>query len=384
MSDSNRHNAPLRLSRSVVGREEAEAVTRIIMEEGYLGMGAEVQRLEAEIAAYLGVAAANVSCVNTGTAALHLAVQAAVPQGGEVLVQSVTYVASFQAIRAAGAVPVACEALPASVTIDLDDAARRLTPRTRAIMPVHYAGYAGDLDAVYAFADRHGLRVIEDAAHAFGSSHRGRLIGSFGDIVCFSFDGIKNITCGEGGAIVSADPAVNAAVKDARLLGVERDTEKRFTGQRSWNFDVTAQGWRYHMSNIMAAIGRVQLRRLPQEFAPARRRLSALYRELLQDTPGVALLETDAEGTVPHIMAVRITDGRRDTLRGLLDGEGLTTGLHYRPNHLHTLFGGASRSLPVSERLEKELLTLPLHPALSEDDVRAVCTRLRTFMQENR
>ncbi|MBL3583199.1 DegT/DnrJ/EryC1/StrS family aminotransferase [Oleidesulfovibrio alaskensis] len=384
MSDSNRHNAPLRLSRSVVGREEAEAVTRIIMEEGYLGMGAEVQRLEAEIAAYLGVAAANVSCVNTGTAALHLAVQAAVPQGGEVLVQSVTYVASFQAIRAAGAVPVACEALPASVTIDLDDAARRLTPRTRAIMPVHYAGYAGDLDAVYAFAERHGLRVIEDAAHAFGSSHRGRLIGSFGDIVCFSFDGIKNITCGEGGAIVSADPAVNAAVKDARLLGVERDTEKRFTGQRSWNFDVTAQGWRYHMSNIMAAIGRVQLRRLPREFAPARRRLSALYRELLQDTPGVALLETDAEGTVPHIMAVRITDGRRDTLRGLLDGEGLTTGLHYRPNHLHTLFGGASRSLPVSERLEKELLTLPLHPALSEDDVRAVCTRLRTFMQENR
>jgi dTDP-4-amino-4,6-dideoxygalactose transaminase len=384
MSDSNRHNAPLRLSRSVVGREEAEAVTRIIMEEGYLGMGAEVQRLEAEIAAYLGVAAADVSCVNTGTAALHLAVQAAVPQGGEVLVQSVTYVASFQAIRAAGAVPVACEALPASVTIDLDDAARRLTPRTRAIMPVHYAGYAGDLDAVYAFADRHGLRVIEDAAHAFGSSHRGRLIGSFGDIVCFSFDGIKNITCGEGGAIVSADPAVNAAVKDARLLGVERDTEKRFAGQRSWNFDVTAQGWRYHMSNIMAAIGRVQLRRLPQEFAPARRRLSALYRELLQDTPGVALLETDAEGTVPHIMAVRITDGRRDTLRGLLDGEGLTTGLHYRPNHLHTLFGGASRSLPVSERLEKELLTLPLHPALSEDDVRAVCTRLRTFMQENR
>jgi len=384
MSDSNRHNAPLRLSRSVVGREEAEAVTRIIMEEGYLGMGAEVQRLEAEIAAYLGVAAANVSCVNTGTAALHLAVQAAVPQGGEVLVQSVTYVASFQAIRAAGAVPVACEALPASVTIDLDDAARRLTPRTRAIMPVHYAGYAGDLDAVYAFAERHGLRVIEDAAHAFGSSHRGRLIGSFGDIVCFSFDGIKNITCGEGGAIVSADPAVNAAVKDARLLGVERDTEKRFAGQRSWNFDVTAQGWRYHMSNIMAAIGRVQLRRLPQEFAPARRRLSALYRELLQDTPGVALLETDAEGTVPHIMAVRITDGRRDTLRGLLDGEGLTTGLHYRPNHLHTLFGGASRSLPVSERLEKELLTLPLHPALSEDDVRAVCTRLRTFMQENR
>jgi dTDP-4-amino-4,6-dideoxygalactose transaminase len=384
MSDSNRHNAPLRLSRSVVGREEAEAVTRIIMEEGYLGMGAEVQRLEAEIAAYLGVAAANVSCVNTGTAALHLAVQAAVPQGGEVLVQSVTYVASFQAIRAAGAVPVACEALPASVTIDLDDAARRLTPRTRAIMPVHYAGYAGDLDAVYAFADRHGLRVIEDAAHAFGSSHRGRLIGSFGDIVCFSFDGIKNITCGEGGAIVSADPAVNAAVKDARLLGVERDTEKRFAGQRSWNFDVTAQGWRYHMSNIMAAIGRVQLRRLPQEFAPARRRLSALYRELLQDTPGVALLETDAEGTVPHIMAVRITDGRRDTLRGLLDGEGLTTGLHYRPNHLHTLFGGASRSLPVSERLEKELLTLPLHPALSKDDVRAVCTRLRTFMQENR
>ncbi|MFV0423106.1 DegT/DnrJ/EryC1/StrS family aminotransferase [Oleidesulfovibrio sp.] len=379
-----RKDSPLRLSRSVVGQQEAEAVTRIIMEDGYLGMGAEVQRFEAELAGYLGVPAEHVTCVNTGTSALHLAVQATVPAGAEVLVQSVTYVASFQAIRATGAVPVACEVLPDTVTIDLADAERRLTPRTKAIMPVHYAGYPGDLDAVYAFARKHNLRVIEDAAHAFGGTYHGKRIGSMGDVVCFSFDGIKNITCGEGGAIISNDPAVNAAVKDARLLGVERDTEKRFAGQRSWNFDVKEQGWRYHMSNLMAAIGRVQLRRLPEEFIPARKRLFALYYELLAGIDGVELLKTNQDETVAHIMAVRITDGRRDRLRSLLDSEGLTTGLHYRPNHLHTLFGGGSQSLPVSEQLEHELLTLPLHPALSEDDVRAVCGRIAAFMRENR
>lgn len=141
-------------------------------------------------------------------------------------------------------------------------------------MPVHYASNPVDLDGVYAFAEKHGLRVIEDAAHAFGCLYKGRKIGSFGDVACFSFDGIKNITCGEGGCIVTSDQAVAEAARDGRLLSVEKDTEKRFSGQRSWEFDVERQGWRYHMSNVMAAIGRVQLTRLDGEFAPKRRELA--------------------------------------------------------------------------------------------------------------
>ena len=241
-------------------------------------------------------------------------------------------------------------------------------------MPVHYASNPVNLDGVYAFAEKHGLRVIEDAAHAFGCLYKGRKIGSFGDVACFSFDGIKNITCGEGGCIVASDQAVAEAARDGRLLSVEKDTEKRFSGQRSWEFDVERQGWRYHMSNIMAAIGRVQLARLDGEFAPKRRELADLYRERLSGVPGVALLTAEPEAwIVPHIFPVRILNGRRHDVIGALDAQGIPTGQHYKPNHLLSLYGGGKPSLPVTEQLHGELLTLPLHPGLSREDVEAVC-----------
>lgn len=370
----------MRLSRSIVGEAEARAVARVLLEDGYLGMGAEVRRFEEELAAYLGVAPAQVVTVNSGTAALHLAVDAVAAGCGlqdgkpEVLVPSLTFVASFQAISAAGCRPVACDVLEETGTLDLKDAARRLSPRTIAVMPVHYASNPWQLEEVYAFARRHGLRVVEDAAHAFGCLRHGRKIGSFGDVVCFSFDGIKNITCGEGGCIVTSDQAVAEAARDGRLLSVEKDTEKRFSGQRSWEFDVERQGWRYHMSNVMAAIGRVQLTRLDGEFAPKRRELADLYRERLSGVPGVALLTAEPEAwIVPHIFPVRILNGRQHDVIGALDAKGIPTGQHYKPNHLLSLYGGGKPSLPATEQLHGELLTLPLHPGLSREDVEAVC-----------
>jgi dTDP-4-amino-4,6-dideoxygalactose transaminase len=363
----------MRLSRSIVGREEAEAVSRVLLEDGYLGMGAEVQRFEEDIATFIGVPARDIACVNSGTAALHLAVAAALEPGDEVLVQSLTFLSSFQAISAAGAVPVACEVLPNSVTIDLTDAAKRVTKKTRAIMPVHYASYPGDLDAVYAFAKERKLRVIEDAAHAFGGTYKKKMIGSFGDIRCFSFDGIKNITSGEGGAVITSDPVVATRVSDARLLGVEKDTDKRFAGERSWEFDVSRQGYRYHMSNLFAAVGRVQLQRLPREFAPKRIALARRYRERLTGMAGIALFETDLGPVIPHIQPIRVLDGRRDALRSALEAQQIQTGIHYKPNHLLTMYGGGRVSLPVTERLYEELLTLPLHPGLETSDVDRVC-----------
>lgn len=372
----------IRLSRSIVGAAEAAAVTRVIIEDGYLGMGSEVQRFEAELAAWLGVEPGQVITVNTGTAALHLAVQAVAARGSEVLVPSLTFVASFQAVSGAGCVPVACEVREDTATIDLEDAEKRLTERTAAIMPVHYASNPWQVEAVYDFARRHGLRVIEDAAHAFGCRRDGRKIGSAGDMVCFSFDGIKNITSGEGGCIVAFDPEAARLCSDARLLSVENDAEKRFSGTRSWDFDVKRQGWRYHMSNIMAAIGRVQLSRLDGEFAPARRVLGALYRELLSDVPGLALLRIDpADDIVPHIFEVRVLHGRKDAVKAALAEVGVPTGVHYKPNHLLTFYGGGRVSLPVTERLYGELVTLPLHPGISPDDVRRICATLRETLR---
>ncbi|SCM72267.1 DegT/DnrJ/EryC1/StrS family aminotransferase [Desulfovibrio sp. 86] len=368
----------MRLSRSIVGEAEARAVSRVLLEDGYLGMGNEVRLFEEEVAQYLGVRPDQVITTNTGTAALHLAVdavaaQCSVPGKPEVLVPSLTFVASFQAISAAGCVPVACDVLTETGTLDLADAEKRLTPNTIALMYVDYASNPWRLDEVYDFARRKGLRVVEDAAHAFGCKHDGRKIGSFGDMVCFSFDGIKNITCGEGGCLVAFDAEAGRLASDARLLSVEDDAQKRFAGARSWDPDVKRQGWRYHMSNIMAAIGRVQLSRLDAEFIPARRALAARYAERLSGVPGVALLRTDPRDfVVPHIMPVRVLDGRKDAVKEALAAQGLPTGVHYKPNHLLSYFGHGE-SLPATEQLYAELVTLPMHPGLTVEDVDAVC-----------
>ncbi len=367
----------LRLSKSIVGKAEAEAVARVILEDGYLGMGNEVRLFEQEVAAFLGVDPGRVISVNTGTAAVHLAVQAVCSPADEVLVPSLTFLASFQAISAAGCVPVACDILEETCTIDMSDAAKRIGPKTRAIMPVHYASNPWKLDEVYTFAREHNLRVIEDAAHAFGCRHNGKMIGSFGDMVCFSFDGIKNITCGEGGCIVAHDEAAAQICKDARLLSVRNDTEKRYAGARSWDFDVTRQGYRYHMSNIMAAIGRVQLKRLPEEFGPARLKLAELYRQKLSGVDGIKLFRTDPnDHVIPHIFPILITSGRKKEVVEGLDAAGIPTGVHYKPNHLLTFYGGGSLSLPVTERVYAQNITLPLHPEISEADANFICAKL--------
>lgn len=372
----------MRLSRSIVGVAEAEALSRVIIDDGYLGMGGEVQAFERDLAAFLGVPAEQVICANSGTAALHLALAAALEPGDEVLVPSLTFVATFQAISAMGAVPVSCEVRPETCTIDLADAGRRLTPRTRAIVPVHYASNPADSDEVLAFAVKNRLRVVADAAHSFGCRSAGRMIGSFGDITCFSFDGIKNITSGEGGAVVTADPVVASRVKDARLLGVEKDTEKRYRSERSWEFEVSRQGWRYHMSNLFAALGRAQLRRFPGEFAPARVALARRYRERLAAVPGIRLLDSDLGAVVPHIQPVLVGGGRRDALVAALAGQGIPTGIHYKPNHLLALYGGGCVSLPVTERIYGEIMSLPLHPGLADADVDRVCAAISHYLTQ--
>ncbi|MBD5539251.1 MAG: aminotransferase, partial [Desulfovibrio sp.] len=169
---------------------------------------------------------------------------------------------------------------------------------------------------------------------------------------------------------------------DARLLSVEGDTAKRFSGGRSWDPDVKLPGWRYHMSNIMAAIGRTQLARLESEFIPARRELAALYAAHLQDLSGVALLRTDPEDfIVPHIMPVRILHGRKGAVVAALQEADIPTGVHYKPNHLLTLFGGGREHLPATEALFAELVTLPLHPGLSAEDVESVCAALARALE---
>lgn len=370
----------IRLSKSVVGSAEKKALSEVI-DDSYLGMGRFVQDFENKLKEYLGVK--HVVCVNSGTAALHLALMSlALNQGDEVLVQSLTFIASFQAITGAGLKPVACEIVPETCTIDLKDAEKRITSKTKVIMPVHYAGRTGNLDKVYKFAKRYNLRVVEDAAHAFGSLHKGKTVGSFGDIACFSFDGIKNITSGEGGAVTTEDDKIADFVRDARLLGVHKDTEMRYRGMRSWEFDVLHQGYRYHMSNLFAAIGIAQLKRLETEFKPARQRLAKRYHEALSVQSlkdKLCLFPNDYDIIIPHIFPIKVLNGKRDKLREYLLENEVECGIHYFPNHRLSYFR-STESLPVTDRVYSELLTLPLHPELKDEEQDYIIEKIKEFL----
>jgi dTDP-4-amino-4,6-dideoxygalactose transaminase len=369
----------IRLSKSIVGQKEADAVSKVILEDGYLGMGAEVGRFEKDIAHYLNIPFNNVVCVSSGTAALHLAVDAITNPGDEVLVPSLTFLSSFQAISACGSKPVPCEVFEDTLTIDLNDAESKITANTKAIMAVHYASNLVDLEKLYKLAKKHKLRIIEDAAHAFGCEYNNEKVGSIGDIVCFSFDGIKNITSGEGGAIISSDEKVLNIVKDTRLLGIEKDSEKRYAGARSWDFDVTRQGFRYHMSNIFAAIGRTQLGRFENEFAPKRIALYKQYRESLANINGIELIEYDSRSKIiPHIFPIKVKNDRRDELKAYLEKNEIPTGIHYKPNHLLSFYV-TNVNLLKTEKIYTEILTLPLHPELEVDDINSICSLIKYF-----
>ena len=364
----------IRLSKSSISQAEKDAVAKVLDKE-YLGMGEEVKLFEEKIKKYLETSM-DVVCVSTGTSALHLALSAlGLKDGDEVLVPSLTYIASYQAISATGAKPISCEINPNTLFLDVDDARDKITKNTKVIMPVHYASNSKGMDEVYELAEEFRLRVVEDAAQAFGSKRDGKLIGTQGDIICFSFDGIKNITSGEGGAILSNDKEFIQKVQDGRLLGVEKDTQMRYTSQRSWDFDVKEQGFRYHMSNIMAAIGIVQVNRL-EDFKVKRQNIAKTYCKALNDIEQIELLNFNYDEVLPHIFVIKAQ--RRDELREYLIANNIECGIHYKPNHLHTKYK-SDFNLVLTEQIYEEILTLPCHFDLTYDEQNIVINKIREF-----
>ncbi len=366
----------IRLSKSSISQKEKQAVSEVLTKE-FLGMGEEVLLFENKIQKYLQTDM-KVVCVSSGTSALHLSMSALdIGYGDEVLVSSLTYVASYQAISATGAVPISCEINPDTLFLDTDDARKKITKNTKAIMPVHYASSSKGMDEVYKLANEFNLRVIEDAAQAFGSERNSEKIGTNGDIICFSFDGIKNITSGEGGAVLSNDDKLIQRVQDSRLLGVEKDTEKRFSGSRSWDFDVKYQGYRYHMSNIMASIGAVQIDRI-NEFKIKRQSIAKKYINSLKNIAEIVFLDIDFDEVLPHIFVIKTQ--RRDSLRKHLISNDIECGVHYKPNHLLTKYK-TKYTLKVTEKIYSEILTLPCHFDLSADEQDYVIDKVKEFFR---
>jgi perosamine synthetase len=359
------------VQRPCLGPEELQAVERVF-KSGWLGFGEVAQAFENELRMFLG--ARHAVAVSNGTAALHLALDALdlKPQD-EVLVPTLTFVATPQAVVMAGATPVFCDVDPETFNLDVKDAASRITPRTKAVIPMHYGGTACDMDAVHRLAAQARLHVVEDAAHAFGSSYKGRMVGTLSELTCFSFDPIKNITCGEGGAVVTSNQELAGKMASRRVLGIVRDA-----ASYAWSYTVAEHGFRYHMDNLNAAIGLEQMKRF-DAFCKRRRAIASRYDEAFAGIPGLSRREQRLDETCPFFYVVRVLDGRREVLIDHLKASGIMTGVHYVPNHLHRLFADRRTFLPVAERLGREILTLPLFYEMTDEQVEFVIAAVRRF-----
>jgi dTDP-4-amino-4,6-dideoxygalactose transaminase len=383
----NLNQSLIRLSKAFVGQEELDQIKTVLFETVNFGLGTHVQEFEEKLKTFLKTKL-EVIAVNTGTSALHAAlVSLNTPKESEVLVPSITFVASYSAISAAGLKPISCEVLNPSCHIDPLDAEGRITDRTVAIMPVAYAGVDFDRDAIYSIAKKHNLRVIEDDAHAFGSrTLSGDMVGSVGDIICFSFDGIKNITCGEGGAILTTDQKLAKKIRILRSLGIEKDVDLRYKGQRAWEYDVATQGFRYHMSNINAAMGVAQLARFP-EVINRKRTLWEYYEKGLKKhslTGALRPTQQFNERSCIHIFSCVLADDiSRNNLREHLKTANIESGFHYVPNHLHSMYK-SNYALPIAEKLGAQLISLPFHPGITEADIDRILTHIADFIREKK
>ena len=353
---------------------EAAAVARVLA-SGHYTHGPETEAFERELAAFLGVP--DVVAVSFGTAALHIALLAAgIGPGDEVVVPSFTFCATVQAVLACGAVPRFADVDPATLCVTAADVLEALTPATRAVLPVLYGGRAVELTSIAAeLADR-GITVIEDAAHAFGSFAGVRRVGATGALTCFSFDPIKNLTCGEGGAIVPRGPAEADRARTIRDLGITQSRDQR---SAAVSYSVETFGLRAHLPAVNAAIGRAQLACFA-ETAQRRQRLWRAYRDALDGLDGVTLVDVDIDRTVPFNCVVRVA-ARRDEVFTWLRAHGAGVGVHYPPNHEQPAFAAWYRPLPRTELAGRQVLSLPFHPALDTKDAARVAGLLREALR---
>ncbi len=364
---------------------EVEACLR----SGWLATGPRTARFEAALGEQVGGLPVLGTC--SGTAALHLALAAlGIGPGDEVITSPMTWVSTANVILHVGATPVFADIEATTLNLDPAAVAAAVGPRTRCILPVHFGGAPCDMDALEGLAREHDVLLVEDAAHALGAAYAGRPIGSIGDATMFSFHPAKNLTTGEGGALVLRDAAVAARAARLRYHGIAQDPGARSSGRGPASYDVVEAGFKYAMSDLQAALGLVQLARL-KEMNRRRAELAALYLDRLADVAGVAPLALpDARHRHAwHLMVVRVEIERlrveRDDLVGRLREAGIGAGVHFVPLHLQTLYRPlvpAGDAFPVATDAHRRILTLPLFPDMETSDVDRVIEVLTRILRE--
>ncbi|MEO6043856.1 MAG: DegT/DnrJ/EryC1/StrS aminotransferase family protein [Tepidiformaceae bacterium] len=365
---------------------DIEAVTTSLR-SGWLTTGPNVKELERELAEYCG--AKYVNAVNSATAALHLALRAwDIGPGDEVITPVYTFSATANVVIHTGATPVLVDVRDSDANIDPEAIERAITPRTKVIIPVDFAGEPCQMDAILDIAERHSLKVLTDAAHSVGSNYRDRRVGSMGDATAFSFYATKNMTTGEGGALATNDQALSERVRVLTMHGITKDGWNRYTAGGTWRYDIAEFGFKDNLTDLAAALGRRQLKRL-DEFNDRRARVVQRYFANLRDEEHVILPGFDeANHRAWHLFMVRIKNEQspvqRDDVITELAARGIQTSVHFIPLHYFTAYQKLERwqkgDFPVAERIFEGAISLPLFPDMTDEQVDEVCHALREIL----
>ncbi|MBN1205670.1 MAG: DegT/DnrJ/EryC1/StrS family aminotransferase [Myxococcaceae bacterium] len=371
--------------RPLLEQAELEAVQKVL-ESGWLTTGPNTEAFENEFKQAVG--ARHAIALNSCTAGLHVALCAmGIGPGDEVITTTYSFVATAHVITWVGARPVLVDVDPETFNISPEQLEKAITPRTKAIIPVHFAGLPCDMDRIHEIAARHDLWVIEDAAHAAGVDYKGAKIGSFGDVAVFSLYATKNITSGEGGVVTTSSDELAAAIRRLGFFGISKDIWERHGKPRAWDYDVRSQGFKYNLSDVLAALGRVQLGRL-DTFNRMRRDMA---HRMLEGLSGIKGLQLPREYPYAqrnwHLFPVLVTDGaeRRDALITFLRERKIGTGLHYIPIHLFTFYqqqyGYKPGDFPHAEKVYATEVSLPLYPALKDEAIGWIIQSVRDFFR---
>ena len=366
--------------------EDDVAAVLAVLQSDWLTTGPKIDEFERAVADFVGAREAVV--VSNGTAALHAAMAAAdVGPGDEVIVPTLTFAATANCVVFRGGQPVFADVDPATLLIDLDDVGAKITAKTKAIIPVDFAGQACDYDALRSIAQRHELALVADACHSLGGGYRGRSVGSLAGLTALSFHPVKHITTGEGGMVTTDDSALAARMRTFRNHGITTDHRQR-QAQGSWVYDMVELGFNYRMTDIQAALGVSQLRKLP-EFIRQRQAIAKRYDEALSDRPEARPLGVKSEAShAYHLYVVQIDLGKlaadRARVFAALRAEGIGVNVHYRPVHLHPYyrehFGTQPGDCPVAEAAYERILSLPMFPSMSDSDVDDVIRAIEKVM----
>ncbi|MEE4237994.1 MAG: DegT/DnrJ/EryC1/StrS family aminotransferase [Anderseniella sp.] len=357
---------------------------------GWIGTGPRVQQFERDFASYKQLPSSHVAAVNSCTAALHLSLIAAgLGPGAEVITSALTFCATVNAIIHCGATPVLADVDPLTMNLDPDDVARRITPRTRALLPVHFAGRPCEMDRLQRLAEEHGLMIIEDCAHAVESEYHGRPAGTLGDFGCFSFYVTKNLTCGEGGMVIAREEGHIQRVKRLALHGLSHDAWQRFSDRGFKHYQVTECGFKYNMMDLQAALGIHQLARIESSWQH-RQRLWNRYQQQLAGLPLVRPAEPDP-GTrhALHLYTVLVDPEHsglsRDALLEALHTRKIGAGVHYLslPEHPYyqDRYGWKPEDWPQALRIGRQTLSLPLSPKISDSDQDDIISALAEVLE---